>query len=268
MDTGTKEFTDRFNSIEKLYHFTKFTRALDIIKSQSIKFSKMQNLNDINESYRPAYSNFTSDPKVENVELIEKEIRKYRQISLCIDSNIVNDKGQPEKKMAFTIEAMWGHYAEKGCGVCLVFDKPRLLANLDKDSWYDEIKYSDNHDNSIIIQGNTPKDIEDELYRNRKDYFFTKTKSWEYEQEVRIVKKCKSLSKDEFLEFGDSLLAVIMYSANNWSPKEHCSGSPQYKKLQAALSGKGIPVVCYSSFLGERSITYNDHKIFEQPLKD
>ena len=230
MDAETTEFKNRFNSIEKLYHFTNFTSALDIIKSQSIKFSKMQNLNDINESYRPAYSNFTSNPKVENVELIEKEIRRYRQISLCIDNNPVNDKGQPEKKMAFTIEAMWGHYAEKGCGVCLVFDKSRLLANLGKDIWYDEIKYSDNHDNSIIIQGNTPKDIEDELYRNRKDYFFTKTTSWVYEQVFRIVKKCYNLSKDEFLGFGDSLFAVIMYSAKNLSPKEHCSGSPKYKK--------------------------------------
>lgn len=256
MDEQTRKIKDRFIHTEKLYHFTSFKSALDIIKSSSLKFGRMKKLNDINESYRPAYYDFTGNAKSDNQKLIEEEIGKYGQISFSQD--IKNDS-KCATKMAFTIEPMWGHYAERGYGACLVFDKSKLLENLGDGIWYDEISYSDDHDNSIDIHGDNPEEIRQELSRNRKEYFFTKTSSWEYEQEFRLVKRCDS-EKDEFLEFNDSLLAVIMYLAEDWPATEHCSGSPQYKDLQKAL--KDRPVFCYSSFRGDRSLSYKDHKIF------
>ena len=258
MDEQTRKIKERFFNTEKLYHFTSSRSALDIIKSSSLKFSRMKKLNDINETYRPVYYDFTGNAKAksDNQKLIEKEIRKYRQISFSQD--IKNDP-KCATKMAFTIEPMWGHYAERGYGACLVFDKSKLLENLGDDIWYREIEYSDAHDSSIDIHGNNPEEIREELSRNRIEYFFTKTKYWEYEQEFRLVKRCNGV-KNEFLEFNDSLLAVIMYLAKNWPATEHCSGSQQYKDLQEAL--KDRPVFCYSSFRGARSLSYKDHKIF------
>lgn len=167
MDEKTRKIKDRFIRTEKLYHFTSFRSALDIIKSSSLKFGRMEKLNDINESYRPVYYDFTGNAKSDNHKLFEKEIGKYRQISFSLD---IKKDSKCATKMAFTIEPMWGHYAERGCGACLVFDKSRLLENLGDDIRYDEISYSDAHDSSVDIHGDNPEEIRKELSRNRKEW--------------------------------------------------------------------------------------------------
>lgn len=44
--------TKKIFESENLYHFTKFSSALNILSSQTLLFGKYSNMNDINESTR------------------------------------------------------------------------------------------------------------------------------------------------------------------------------------------------------------------------
>lgn len=100
-----------FNEIEKLYHYTSLDSALKILLTESLLFSKLERMNDINESHRSLFFSFDS-----NEEDLKKQIESCSQISLTQDS----------QRLGFNIPAMWGHYASKGYGVCLAFDKSKI----------------------------------------------------------------------------------------------------------------------------------------------
>ena len=63
--------------------------------------------------------------------MAEREIRLYQQVSLTRDFC----------RMGFDIPAMWGHYGDKGKGVCVIFDKKKLLDNLSSSIFSGEVDY-------------------------------------------------------------------------------------------------------------------------------
>ena len=79
---------------------------------------KLAGMNDINESYRPL-SSYIEDGDSSNtdsqkkLEAAESQLKRIRQTSLSMD----------DETPGFAIPAMWGHYADKGEGICIVFDK-------------------------------------------------------------------------------------------------------------------------------------------------
>jgi hypothetical protein len=80
-------------------------------------------MNDLHESgkiiFVDANNNPIKDISSNKLKKIVDEIYKYRQISFTID--------KPKKeKLGFDLLQMWGIYADKGEGVCLVFDKEEL----------------------------------------------------------------------------------------------------------------------------------------------
>ena len=99
---------------EHLYHYTSFEAAIKIVASKELLFSKMDALNDINEQSGPEIIGGKSESG-----LIKKVLKGYTQISLTMDYQHGRD--------GYDIPAMWGHYAQKGKGVCLVFQKEELL---------------------------------------------------------------------------------------------------------------------------------------------
>ena len=114
---------EEFMNMKKLYHYTKFDTAIKILESHSLRFGRLHNMNDIHENDKLSYvdttgtliNSFPSDV----LDAIDCEMAKYRQISLTAD----DDK---QDKLGFDLHQMWGLYADKGQGVCLVFDKDIL----------------------------------------------------------------------------------------------------------------------------------------------
>lgn len=104
-----------FENTEKLYHFTNFEAACKILSSKTLRLSKMNSMNDVNESFRMIYSR--SEGKCFSWSTTGA---KYRQLSFSEDT--VRTPG-------FLNLPMWGYYADKGRGVCIVLDKTRLLKN-------------------------------------------------------------------------------------------------------------------------------------------
>ena len=106
-----------------MYHYTKFDTAIKILKSHSLRFGNLCDMNDIHENNKISYVDLSGNSiqhlSSDILETIKNEMAKYRQISLTIDD-------MEQNKLGFDLHQMWGLYADKGQGVCLVFDKDTL----------------------------------------------------------------------------------------------------------------------------------------------
>ncbi len=232
---------DTFLSIERLYHFTNRCSALKILSSGKLKFSELKRMNDINESYRQI---FTKNG-IKSTD-VEKELAKYKQISLTHDGQL----------MGFAIPSMWGHYAEKGYGVCLVFDKEKLLKTIPADCCSSgDIRYSADYGNAIVAQD----DVESYFNLYKDDLFFTKTIDWEYEQEFRIITK-----SDYAIEYKDSLIAVIMYFAEDVPNSDSISNCEMVRSIKKIVPT--LTVLEFSYFLNESQLQEGDSQWY--PPKD
>ena len=145
-----EEIRNQFNNTEKLYHYTTFENAIKILQSHSMLFGRLKDMNDINELYRPLAFDFHpshfGDFSEETYIKMVQDLYKYQQISLTLDG----------KRNGFDIPAMWGHYANKGKGVCLVFNKNKLISLIkvdeDRHIVHDKVKYTKDYSPVIVYR--------------------------------------------------------------------------------------------------------------------
>ena len=223
-----------YYSSNHLFHFTKFESAIKIIASSSLRFGKFKDMNDIAEVKRDVFGMI-------DYHRILKELGEYQSISLTLDK--ASNRG-------FFIDPLWGHYAEKGNGVCLVFDKRKLIYQLKKQfrktSKNKKIKYPKQFNNAIFPEGNTLNEVSQWIESNIDNIFFTKSKEWKYEQEYRLL--VKGNTDDKKLQFADALIAAIICFpyANEYK------AIPEFKILKALL--KGIPILHYTTSFGDKEL--------------
>lgn len=184
---------------EYFYHYTSLNAAKSIIESQELWFSKSHNLNDIYESSGPP----ALYPQKDSCQF-NWYLDNYRQISLTMDTHT---------SRGFDIPAMWGHYASKGQGVCIVFDKDRILSEVERRELYSrniiyvEKGYINSYDR--LYERSKYGDVETFLRAAKNELFFTKTKDWEYEQEYRIIAINDELRP---LSIKDAIVAVLVFA--------------------------------------------------------
>lgn len=214
---------EKFNEIEKLYHYTSFEKGLLIILSRTMIMSHPSKMNDINESYRPLYCNYGND-----IEEVEKELKKYYQSSFTLKDG---------KTPGFFIPAMWGHYANKGEGICIVFDRKKLISRFEQYGFFhDAVIYHEDYNSSILIEGEPKKFIRE----NIKKIFFSKSKDWEYEREYRVV--CRSEKTPVEFDLTDCILAVIVHKFDD-TKDVNLNQSAIYKSIVRRLKVINIPVL-------------------------
>ena len=234
----------RFNNTDKLYHFTSFESAVKIIASKQLRYGKLSDMNDINESYKNFYYN-----KEISIEDIKKECNRYRQISLTSDDKYKNKKG-------FLITPMWAHYAEKGYGVCLVFDKEKLLTETDT-YFSDSITYTDSFNNNINVDN---PNISQFFKENKEDLFFKKKTEWSNEQEYRIILRLDDIFKFKYFNIPEnSFVAIIMCRAKGCEDKSVFDSS-EYKYLEnlANKISSDIPIVELGGFFDDISLRFKN----------
>ena len=201
----------QFERMEKLYHFTTFDTALKIIESNCLRFGRLSNMNDIHESDKLMFVDADTEQSIDEfpsdlLDTLYDEIYKYRQISFTSD-------GKKKDKNGFDLHQMWGLYADKGEGVCLVFDKEELnreLSNLDV--IHDKVLYAKAVKSHFISVSHKPENVPAEVKKNIRYIFFHKRKEWEHEQEYRLIKKCQNTTKEEYLPLYHALKYVILSS--------------------------------------------------------
>ena len=220
-----------------LFHYTKFESALRIIVSGSLIFGDFKNMNDIAEAYREVFG-------MADDTIINKVLADYQSISLTTDKL---------SKRGFSNDLLWGHYAQKGDGVCLVFDKEKLKRELfkqfKKNAKMARIKYVTNHVGTVFTVGNTEDEVRQYVSENTNKLFFTKSKEWKYEDEIRIIKMKESDAIP--LYFGDALMAVILCLPKIDSFTKYIE-SPEFQILKKILLNK--PILRYTTMLGNKEL--------------
>lgn len=185
---------------EYLYHYTTFESAVKILVSKKLLFSDFTKLNDINEScgVELMYNGFSdADEKAFN-----NELSKYKQISFTTDG----------ERKGFDIPAMWGHYACGGKGVCLVFDKYHLVADVKTSPllYSNRVLYSAMENPYYkVFSKSYGVSIEQFVVSSKDELFFHKTEDWAYEQEYRIIAISDEIRS---LEIGNYIVAAILFN--------------------------------------------------------
>lgn len=222
-----------------LFHYTSFDSALKIISSNTLKFGLFENMNDIAEVKREYFTNI-------DIEEVELEMKKYKSISFTWDDS---------NKRGYEIDSLWGYYAQKGNGVCLVFDKSMLLNCLEEKSkaYHKSIEYLNNFSNSISLNGDNSKEVSKYIAKYVDDLFFTKSLDWKHEHEYRFL--LYSSNEEETLFLRNSLLAIILCM-----PKlNEIEDSLEYKILSKLID---LPILHYKTCLGEKELYWKEHKLY------
>ena len=201
---------EQFEKTEKLYHFTSFDTAKIILESNRLRFGRLNNMNDIHENDKIVFHDenggSVNERNSDILDVFYDEIYKYRQISFTAD-NMVGDK------VGFDLHQMWGMYADKGEGVCLVLDKDEMEKNCDMTNIHKErVKYDKILESSVVSLSQKTDAIPSEVKNNVHKIFFHKRIEWEHEQEYRLIKKCQNTTKEEYLLLGQSLRFIILSS--------------------------------------------------------
>ena len=168
-----------------LYHYTSFESFVKIWLSQKLKFSKISLMNDIQEkSIRCATNDISNAASLIAYQQIRQD---YKQISLTMDYDSFF-KGCMSPMM-------WGHYANKGNGVCIEFNLSKLP--LPPTTSYGPIRYKKilSHYTNLPPQICNGQDIDEYIRKNSIKLLFTKQKEWMAENEFRNSTECLLVEK-------------------------------------------------------------------------
>ena len=224
-----------------LFHYTKFESALKIIASGYLKFGDFKNMNDIAEAYREVFG-------MADDSIIYKVLADYQSICLT--------KDKPTRR-GFSVDSLWGHYAQKGNGVCLVFDKKKLKEQLKnqfgRNAKIAKISYVSDHVGTVFTDGYSEGEVRQYVKGHVKQIFFTKSNDWKYENEIRIIKTKESDTNP--LYYGDSLMCAILClpKIDNFIDYKK---SPEFLIMKAVLPEK--PILRYTTRLGNKELLDED----------
>lgn len=243
---------EEFINMKKLYHYTKFDTAIKILESHSLRFGRLNDMNDIHENDKLSYVDTTRTPinsfPSDVLDAIDCEMAKYRQISLTAD----DDK---QGKLGFDLHQMWGLYSDKGQGVCLVFDKDMLCKQIDDAVLHKIVSYDTAVESFYIENSNDSPGIQRNIHEHAEMLFFHKRKEWEHEQEYRFIKRCSSLNKEEYLYYGKALKYIILNSAIEDADVN------KFKKMVSDLNthARNVPILLYGNGLLDYSLLDINH---------
>ena len=199
----SKSISERFQGMTKLYHFTSFEAACDIVESRKLRFGKMYRMNDLLESNRISWGRII-DGNLSELELFaEDEMNRYQQISFVQDT-----ERDGVEYLGFDMHSMWGLYAERGYGVCLVFDKDKL--RIEEGDYANIVNYANFIPKDYEFRNKSRRGIRSEIWKRKDEIFFWKRKEWEYEQEYRVIRRAQNAEVDECLDVSDALSFVII----------------------------------------------------------
>ncbi len=118
-----------------LYHYTNVEKAFKILDGKTLKFGRINNMNDTLES-KPKIPNMSNDDMLTISSLIN--LLKYTNNSfvqlLCMSlDDIIQVEAHSQRQYygdysgrGFALPRMWAQYADNNNGICLIFDKSKL----------------------------------------------------------------------------------------------------------------------------------------------
>lgn len=213
-----------------IYQYTTLEAFFKIWLSEELLFGEYKNMNDLyerqkfcgidigpNSGITKEIRKQVGDPMV----FIFKQIAKFHQISFC------NDFKDGTKGCLSSM--MWGQYAKNEKGVCIEFDKDKLLEGkigyISGDVSYDVSVPFITIPSSCFAK-EPEKEIRAAIIDNKDKVFFSKHKHWEHENEFRIVSDSKPS-----ISIRNAIACVYIQNPN-------CTNTRLLKKL----IGKKVPI--------------------------
>lgn len=220
-----------------LYHYTKSSVALEhILKNRTLKLGSYTTTNDPKETKSWQFGLGTNENRElcaykmseESAWLSGKLKGRIRLVCFSRDSGPlsgihINDIF----RRGYCKPRMWVQYAEKHAGVCLVFDKTRLSAVIEKQVASSHrvlagpVEYVDrgivqdlNEDQQYMINIDVLEDVGRDAYPDLhfkthfKRLFFEKMTDWRDECEWRWIVVSNS-DQDIYVAFGNSLVGIM-----------------------------------------------------------
>jgi len=200
-----------------LHHYTSVDNAINILGSGELWLGSIENANDPKE-----FSNWQLNQKIGNTQLsFEKWQELSREISVackkackiaCFSTDVLTDHESMFQRYVdvgcigrgFAISPMWHFYGGQHTGVCLMFDRRKLVDQFFS-QWEDpESAYADSID---YFDDQLPRNIGFEPYwfdpdeleelgfapyiklflqQRMREIYFKKQTVWEYEREFRL----------------------------------------------------------------------------------
>ena len=177
----------------KLYHYTSFNTFIKIWHTKSLLFQPFYNVNDRLEHSKfvriPDFSSQSADKLRE----LDEQLVQYRQISLVVDYN--------KRIKGFMSSMMWGHYGDRGNGVCIELESDKLnlsLSSIKKNI----VRYCDDIKAPMLQKED---DIANFIDAHNNYLFFQKTKEWSGENENRLISNIQ-----QKLDISKAITAVYM----------------------------------------------------------
>lgn len=168
-----------------LCHYTTFYNLCSILSTMTLRISSYNNSNDIAE-LDSNISCILNSNKPSEVEQYVANQCGY----ISFSSNIWDVQNDVISKYGYLIPSMWGIYADKSRGVCLVLDKDILLQEnaqmLSRANWFEFIDISYQQYQGLKLVPKT-ESIEDVVRQNYKHIIGVKHDSWSFEQEHRLI---------------------------------------------------------------------------------
>jgi hypothetical protein len=184
---------------KKLYHFTSFETFVRIWSLKELKFGKVSNVNDIQESLKEVRVSFN---QLSLMCAYQDILSSYKQISFTMDND--------SYLQGYMNTMMWGYYGDKSHGVCLEFDFDKLT--FPNGTFKGIVRYTKfpNRITEFPADIKTIRDVKCFISKNAKKLFFSKQIGWKEENEFRVLNN--SL---DYLNIGDAITCVYLTSCES-----------------------------------------------------
>lgn len=224
-----------------LYHYTKSDTALNfILKNNTIKLNSFSSVNDPRENKTWNISPFVNaEAKIEHdeYERIANEVSSYLKANaklVCFSRDKAEANGELHPNAifdrGFSKPSMWHHYADEYNGVCLMFNKQKLIKIFkdqleEKHLFHGAVTYTNegilpklNGDPFVIdlLLASDSESYFSAIHRHfniwYKQLYLQKLLDWSNEDEYRWV-YLDNNPDPRYLEYGDALEAIAVGDA-------------------------------------------------------
>lgn len=219
-------------------HYTTREVAIEkILPTGKLLLNSIKNSNDPREYKKRVNGVYgKNEESGKFFEVLDKDEENLTKTMFFCGSITKENESKLIKRASFGNSKMWAEYGESHKGVCLIFDKEKLIKQFDKQfnnkPIFDKdfISYEEINKEKFVRSGsvndellkiNETQNVLIDFYKhNREVFFFSKDYCWSTENEFRFL--IISEKEDvEFLEYKDALLGIIL--------GENCN--PIYGKL-------------------------------------
>lgn len=217
-----------------LFHYTSVDAAVSgILPSQTLRLSPYPATNDLWES-EPHYPMLTSSgehPAASDFAVwddLDRQLRQHAKVG-CLTQDIALPESvfNPDALRGWAHLALWAHYGGRHAGVCLRFDRERLVASFLKAhagptslAFHGPVHYLTSP-HSPVTRGVDTRQVSEfggdavalaygEKYKDQ--LFFRKHLDWDSESEYRLV-VLNQTADYEFVDIREALTGVILGSA-------------------------------------------------------